>query len=569
MPETVQLTTCGHGHVPDIPWNTYPRPQFRRESFICLNGLWDFLADSSGNGHFPKTFPDTICVPYPVESALSGIQKHFPEGTALWYSKTLPNISFNGDEAVILHIDAVDQEADVYINKTHAAHICTFDGYDGIDITTFLSDSNVLTLCVTDDLSRKKFPYGKQTLNRGGMWYTPFSGIWQSVWIEVVPKKRIHSLKIHPSLTGAVVEIDGPDEGTVLFEGRSIRFSGGQVTLIPESPVCWTPDNPKLYEFTVTAGDDKIHSYFALRTISIEHLNGKARLCLNGEPYFFHGLLDQGYWPDGICTPPDPSCYERDIQAVKSLGFNTLRKHIKIEPDRFYYDCDRIGMIVFQDMVNNGRYSFFKDTVLPTMGVKNLPDRFMNRDPGSRKMFISSMRNTVKMLYDHPCICCWTIFNEGWGQFEADKAYDILKDLDGSRVIDTASGWFRPKKSDVESLHVYFRKFRMPGSDKPVLLSEFGGYSCKISGHSFNLDKTYGYRFFKDTEKYNDALEELYYKEIIPAAKAVLSGAIYTQVSDVEDETNGLLTYDRAICKADRERMLKIARLLALPKKGE
>lgn len=558
MPETVRLTTYGHEQIPETPWDDYPRPQFRRKSFICLNGCWDFSADVSGGSHFPESLTDKVCVPYPVESVLSGVEKHFPEGTSLWYSRTLPSISFTKDESVILHIDAVDQEADVFINKKFAAHICTFEGRDGIDITEYLSDSNVLTLCVKDDLSRKMFPYGKQTLKRGGMWYTPFSGIWQSVWIEVVPKERILSLRIHPTLTEVEIEIEGPEDGTVIFEGKELPFSEGKAVLAPEDPVCWTPDVPKLYDFTVKAGQDEVHSYFALRTVSAETVNGKPRLCLNGEPFFFHGLLDQGYWPDGICTPPDPSCFESDIRAMKDLGFNTLRKHIKIEPDRFYYDCDRLGMIVFQDMINNGSYSFFKDTVLPTIGLKKLNDSSMNRDTESREMFIGSMINTVKMLYDHPCICCWTIFNEGWGQFESGKAYGILKDLDSSRIIDTASGWFHPGKSDVESLHVYFRKFRMPKSDEPVLLSEFGGYSCKIDGHSFNLSKTYGYRFFKKCEKYMDALEELYVKEIIPAAKAGLSGAIYTQVSDVEDETNGLLTYDRAICKADRDRMLKI-----------
>jgi len=561
-PKTVSLTTHGHENIPDTPWDSYPRPQFRRNSYINLNGSWDFKAD----GSFPEAFTETVIVPFPVESKLSSVCEHFPEGTPLWYSRKLPDISHGDDELVLLHVDAVDQEAYIYVNGNAAAHIHTFEGRRGIDITPLLSDTNTITVKVVDDLGRKEYPYGKQTLSRGGMWYTPFSGIWQSVWIEVVPKEHIHSLDIISSLTEAIVRIDGPSNGAVRFEGRLIPIENSCVTLAPADPVCWTPDTPKLYEFTVLAGKDEVHSYFALRTLSVQDTGSAARLCLNGKPFFFHGLLDQGYWPDGLCTPPEPSCFAEDILAMKKLGFNTLRKHIKIEPEQFYYDCDRLGMIVFQDMVNNGSYSFIKDTIMPTIGIKKLDDRKMNRNFLPRKMFLECMENTVRMLGSHPSICCWTIFNEGWGQFEADNAYDLLKSFDSSRFIDTASGWFHPENSDVESLHVYFKRFRMPKAEKPVLLSEFGGYSCKIEGHSFNLDKTYGYRFFKDVSKYMDALEKLYLDEIIPAAGAGLSGAIYTQVSDVEDETNGLLTYDRAILKADTDRMLNIAAHLTAQK---
>jgi len=544
------MTTYGHEAVPDIPWDVYPRPQLKRDSFINLNGIWEFEAGSVR----PEKFTQSVRVPYPVESALSNVCRHFPEGTPLWYSRKLPELNYDEGEIVLLHIDAVDQEADVFINDISAAHIHTFQGRDGIDITPFLAEgnNNTLTVRVTDDLTRKEFPYGKQTVKRGGMWYTPFSGIWQSIWIEIVPENYIRSLKISPSLSDVMVEIDGPDEGTVIFEGNEISYADGRVTLAPDTPICWTPDNPKLYEFTVCSGHDKVSSYFALRALSVCTVNGKMRLCLNGEPYFFNGLLDQGYWPDGICTPPSPECFEEDILAMKDLGFNTLRKHIKVEPERFYYDCDRLGMVVFQDMVNNGRYSFFRDTLLPTIGIKRLNDRRINIDPDTREMFTASVKMTVKMLYDHPCICLWTIFNEGWGQFCSGEMYDMVKTLDGSRFIDTSSGWFIPGKSDVLSLHVYFRTFRMPACEKPVLLSEFGGYSFRVSGHIFNKKKTYGYRFYKSHDKYIKAIKKLYREEIIPAAELGLSGAVYTQVSDIEDETNGLLTYDRAVCKTDR-----------------
>ncbi len=558
-PELKQLKTYGHESPPEAAWDEHPRPQFRRARFLSLNGCWEFAAGAAGSDSFPEEFSKTIRVPFPVEASLSGIGKHFPEGTPLWYRRQLPEVSVQEGESVLLHIDAVDQEANVFVNDTFAAHIHTFQGRNGIDITPYLTDANALTIRVTDDLSRKAFPYGKQTLKRGGMWYTPFSGIWQSVWLEVVPRDPIRGVRIHTSLTEAVVEVEGPESGTVLFEDHEIPYQNGSVVLRPKDPVCWTPDTPQLYSFTIRAGKDEVQSYFALRTLSVQTESGVPRLFLNGKPFFFHGLLDQGYWPDGICTPPDPACFNEDIQAMKELGFNTLRKHIKLEPERFYYDCDRLGMIVFQDMVNNGSYSFFRDTFLPTVGIKKLSDHGINRDPACRNMFLDCMEQTVSLLYNHPSICCWTIFNEGWGQFDADEAHDKLKALDDSRIIDTASGWFVPKNSDVSSLHVYFKPFRLPASDKPVLLSEFGGYSCKIPAHSFNLSKTYGYRFFKDPALFMDALEKLYLGEILPAAKAGLSGAIYTQVSDVEDETNGLLTYDRALCKVDRPRMRAIS----------
>ncbi len=556
--EYCELTTYGHEDIPEIPWDVYPRPQLKRNSFINLNGWWDFTAQK------PENNVRRIRVPYPVESKLSGIRKHFPEGTPLWYRRDLPFVSLKEKERLLLHIDAVDQEADIYINDQLISHIHTFEGYEGIDITSFLREQNTLTVCVKDDLRRKEYPYGKQTQKRGGMWYTPFSGIWQSVWMEIVPENYIQEIQIEPGLSDAKITVNskGEEDGYLLFEGKKIPLISGSATLAPEDPVCWTPEDPRLYSFTIHYGEDEVESYFALRTLTIQDTANGKRLCLNGKPYFFHGLLDQGYWPDGICTPPDPSCFAVDIKAMKELGFNTLRKHIKREPAQFYYECDRLGMIVFQDMINNGTYSFFKDTLLPTIGIRKLNDSKMEKETKVRESFYFSMGLMVSHLRNYPSICLWTIFNEGWGQFESSKAYEKLKALDPSRFIDTASGWFHPEQSDVESLHVYFKRFRMPKSEKPVLLSEFGGYSLKLKDHSFNLKKTYGYRFYKETAAFQTAVEKLYREEILPSAKTGLSAAIYTQVSDVEDETNGLLTYDRAICKVDKKMFSDISKIL-------
>ena len=540
-------------------WDVYPRPQLRRKNYVNLNGIWDFTVTDCDE--LPSAYDRKINVPFPVESELSGVAEHFPEGSRLWYRTYF---AAPAGKRILLHIDGVDQKARVFLNgECIADNICTIlNGAETVDITTYIKADNELVVCVTDDLNDKSYPYGKQTLSRGGMWYTPVSGIWQTVWLEAVPDEYISGIKITPNTDSAEIEIFGVDSGLAVCEGKEYPFTNGKLIIMPDSPKLWTPEKPYLYDFTVKAGEDEVQSYFALRTVSINNVNGIQRLCLNEKPYFFHGLLDQGYWPDGIYTPAAPKCYEDDILAMKKLGFNTLRKHIKIEPQTFYYDCDRLGMIVFQDMVNNGRYSFVRDTAMPTAGVQKLGDRLLNRNEKCRRAFKKAMESAIERLYNHPCICYWTIFNEGWGQFESSGMYEKLKALDATRIIDSTSGWFRCGKTDVDSRHVYFKPFKMPKSDMPVVLSEFGGYVYKDAEHSFNPDKTYGYRYFKKREDFENALVKLYAEEIVPSVKNGLCAAIYTQVSDVEDETNGLVSYDRKLCKVSAERMQSVAKSL-------
>ena len=398
------------------------------------------------------------------------------------------------------------------------------------------------------------------------MWYTPVSGIWQTVWMERVPEIYIQRLRIENRGGSVTIDTGLSLPGTVTVAGLGeFPLEDGKVTVTPEKPRLWSPEDPYLYEFTVEAGEDRVESYFALRTLEVKTVGGYPRLCLNGKPYFFHGLLDQGYWPDGLLTPAAPECYADDILAMKRLGFNTLRKHIKVEPEEFYYQCDKLGMVVFQDMVNNGPYRFFRDTALPTLGIQKLPDGGLNRDGKMRRMFLKCMERTVEQLRNHPCILYWTVFNEGWGQFRADEAYEALKALDHTRWIDTTSGWFRRSKSDVDSRHVYFRKVKLSGNGKkPLVLSEFGGKTWRAEGHVFNPDNTYGYGVCPDQEALGQAVETLYREEILPCVKRGLCAAIYTQVSDVEDEINGLLTYDRKLEKLTPERMLPLARALQL-----
>ena len=538
------------------PWTVYPRPQMRRDSCLNLNGCWDFLVNYERQGQ--------IQVPFCPESRLSGFAKHYEDGSMLQYSRsfTLPEGFDRG--RVLLHIGAADQRAEVFLNgKPVGSHKGGYEAFT-VDITDTLTENNRLSICCFDDLTDQAFPYGKQTLNRGGMWYTPVSGIWQTVWLESVPEHYIRKLNIENRGYSVKISIEPPLEGTVTVpELGEFPLENGAVTVTPEDPKLWSPESPYLYDFTVETAEDRIESYFAVRSLEIKKIGQYPRLCLNGKPYFFHGLLDQGYWPDGIFTPAKPECYADDILAMKKLGFNTLRKHIKVEPEEFYYQCDKLGMIVWQDMVNNGDYSFLRDTALPTVGIQNLDDRKLHSDPKTRQAFLDGMAATVGQLKNHPSICCWTIFNEGWGQFDSDNVYGQLKKLDDTRFIDTTSGWFRRKKTDVDSRHVYFRKVKLRGDgEKPLVLSEFGGKTYRAEDHVFNPDKTYGYGGCDTLESLGQAVSDLYRSEILPCVKDGLCAAVYTQVSDVEDEINGLLTYDRRVEKLSPDVMRPIAQEL-------
>lgn len=541
-------------------WTEYPRPQLKRDSYLSLCGKWS-LAVVTNDG---KEELGDIKVPYPPESRISGIERQLKKGEKYIYEKKfyLPQEMIG--KKVILHFGAVDQIAIVSANGRYVgAHEGGYLPFE-LDVTDFLTEGeNTISVEVIDELDHD-YGWGKQRVDRGGMWYTPVSGIWQTVWLEAVPENYIEGIKITPSMTGVSIEVIGGGENKIITlkdSGKSYKFSGNKVEFEIDEPRLWSPEDPYLYEFILESDNDKIESYFALRTVTIEKKNGKRVICLNGKPYFLHGLLDQGYYSDGIYTPATPNGYLFDILEMKKLGFNTLRKHIKIEPELFYYYCDKYGMIVMQDMVNSGQYRFFIDTALPTAGIKRGISHKAN--PRRREFFERDSEATLSLLYNHPCVCYYTVFNEGWGQFDADENYSRLKSLDHTRIFDATSGWFHEKESDVQSEHIYFKKLDLKSSpEKPLVLSEFGGYSYKVEGHSFNLDKTYGYRFFTDKERFADALESLYINEVIPMIERGLCATVYTQVSDVEDETNGLYTYDRQILKVDECKMTKIAEKL-------
>ena len=549
-----KLTTIHGEALSAAPWQAYPRPQLKRESYLNLNGSWQLTAHG---------YEGPITVPFCPESQLSGVEKHFPDGSTLVYQRkfTLPEGFHRG--RVLLHFGAVDQMAEVYVNQTFiGSHVGGYESFC-FDITDALKGENTLEVRVIDDLREHILPYGKQTLSRGGMWYTPVSGIWQTVWLESVPEDYVNSLDIQVTLHSATITVTPALSGTVSLAGTDFPLVEGKAVVTPRYPHLWTPEDPYLYRFTLTAGADTIESYFALRTLEVKTVDGISRLCLNGKPYFFHGLLDQGYWPDGLFTPAAAECFAEDILSMKALGFNMLRKHIKVEPEQFYYDCDRLGMVVFQDMVNNSRYSFLKDTILPTFLSQKGNDKNRHPDTASRKAFLDGMEATVRQLKNHPCICYWTVFNEGWGQFDSANAYRRLKALDSSRFIDTTSGWFRGSDSDVESLHIYFGMWhRMKASQKPIVLSEFGGFTHSVANHIFNPDKAYGYGTCKTAAQLNEQIDKVYRAHVIPAVKKGLCASVYTQISDVEDEINGLLTYDRKVTKVDPAVMNALAQAL-------
>ena len=533
-----------------IPWEEYPRPQLRRDSFFCLNGPWRFAINGTEVGE--------ILVPYPPESRLAGVPA--PErGDQLTYERefTLPE-GFRRDR-VLLHFGAVDQECTVYLNDIElGSHVGGYLPFS-FDVTAHLQETNTLRVIAFDPLDTD-LPYGKQREDRGGMWYTPVSGIWQTVWMESVPQKYIRGVKLQPSMDSVIITIDGDGPFTVECDGKRYRPKSNRFRIRPENPKLWTPETPHLYPVIVRNCDDAVETYFALRTIGTKVIDGVPRLCLNGKPYFFHGLLDQGYWPDGLFLPGSPEGYSWDVKTMKSLGFNTLRKHIKIEPERFYYDCDRYGMIVFQDLVNSGPYHYLRDTAIPTIGGK-LATYHEAPSERRRNFFLIHGEETLRHLYNHPCIVLYTLFNEGWGQHDTQNLYRHFRAMDPSRIWNAASGWFKNSDSDVQSEHIYFGSLKMkPTGRRPLLLTEFGGYSCALEGHRFNPDEEYGYQKYPTVEDFQTALLKLYREGILPQIKTGLCGCILTQFSDVEEETNGLVTYDRMVIKADREAMQSLAR---------
>ena len=548
----------------NAPLPEYPRPQMARRSWLNLNGPWLYaFTDSSRR---PAEYDGEITVPFSPETELSGVGRALRSGEYLWYCREVEIPAEFSGKRLLLHFGAVDQCAAVWVNSTLVArHTGGYLPFEA-DITDAVEDGYAqITVRVTDDTDRSFQSRGKQSSKRGGIWYTPQSGIWQTVWLEAVPETYVRSLRITPDIDKATVTVEADIRGD---EQAYAHFDGQDYPLPAEIPVPgfepWCPENPKLYGFSVSCGEDEVFSYFAMRKIAVaKDKNGVPRLFLNNEPYFQNGLLDQGYWPDGLYTAPTDEALIYDISTAKAMGFNMLRKHIKVEPLRWYYHCDRLGMLVWQDMPNGGRRYNPVIISAPLVTGIHLNDSahalFARSDSEGRAQFKSELGELVNHLYNCPCICMWVIFNEGWGQFDARKMYDFVRSMDKTRVIDHASGWHDQGIGNVQSLHVYFKKYHFKPDKKgrAVLLSEFGGYSHQVPGHCYN-NKYFGYKKFEMPFQLEAALEDLYQTEIGPAKLQGLSAAVYTQLSDVEDELNGLLTYDRKVVKIAPEPMRKI-----------
>lgn len=529
----------------------YPRPQLKRNSFYSLNGEWLL-------NHYP------IIVPFAPESQLS--LYHHTIQNQLHYQKTfvLPDHFYTDQDCVILHFGAVDQIATVYLNgQMIGQHVGGYLPFSFQITDALVAGENHLVVDVIDKLSHV-YPYGKQRKDRGGMWYTPISGIWQSVWIEAVPDNSIQDIKIKPTLS--TIDLDVTTQAlhySVIIPELEFKQTYQQkhihIDLSSYELQLWDVNHPHLYTFYIETDTDRVESYFALRTIEIKKVNQYERIYLNHKPLFLHGVLDQGYYHDGIYLPHNPLEYQKDVLRMKELGMNVLRKHIKIEPETFYYACDRLGMLVIQAMVNNGSYHWFFDTALPNAGFLYRPDYFAGNKK-QRDFFQNHMLETLDHLYNHPCIIAYTIFNEGWGQFKANQMYRLCRKKDDTRLYDATSGWFHQHESDFESLHVYFKnKCLKSHQQRPLFLSECGGYTRAIEGHIFNQEKQYGYGSTNSEKALTDKIIQLYEEMVIPSINYGLCGCIYTQLSDVEDEINGLYTYDREICKVDKIKMKILA----------
>ncbi len=567
----------------------YPRPQLQRDNFHMLNGKWryTFTSDELRPG-IPIESRGMILVPFSPECLLSGVGRQLQPKEYLWYERKL---SFSKKDLArkaagmrcILHFDAVDQCAVVYADgRQIASHVGGYLPFSA-DLTEFVSDKSLLLqVCVRDDSDSSFHARGKQTLKRGGMFYTAQSGIWQSVWYEWVPENYVTGLRItpDPDKRQVKIQLSSPKEFSVItctvqkaclhFPEPAGRLTGVAVTMessdagtltltLPEDGLfLWTPEEPWLYSFTIHADGDVFRSYFAMRSFTVEaDEQGIPRFCLNHRPYFLHGLLDQGYWSDGLMTAPCDEAFVYDITLAKNLGFNMLRKHIKIEPLRWYYHCDRLGMIVWQDMVSGGSsYHMplvcYLPTLFPHMSAHTKDNHyrlFSRADREGRLLWEQECSETIDHLYNVPSLAVWVPFNEGWGQFDALRIAETIKKKDPSRPVDHASGWFDQKGGDFRSIHNYFRPLKVKSDGKRAfVISEYGGYACHISGHS-GVERVYGYRKFATAEELSAAYRELTEKQLFPLIKAGLSGAVYTQLSDVEEEVNGIVTYDRKVVK--------------------
>ena len=578
----------------------YPRPLLMREDYQILNGWWDYAFTIDYKQ--PQQYEGRILVPFSPETALSGVGRQLKPDEYLWYRRNFDLPGWDrekGQNRILLHFGAVDQSCEVRINghkvKRHTGGYLPFE----VDISRYAQESaNELIVAVKDLSDTSYHSKGKQKLNAGGMFYTAQSGIWQTVWLEKVPETYIKEIKTVPDIEKKIIRIKvsssySTDKKNVdklsrnlpieikirkpglypdpvvkpsqistedMLETAVQAVSDKWIEIPIESISLWNCETPYLYYFEVKLGDDRAISYFAMRKFSLETKVHEEfpRICLNGEVQFQNGVLDQGYWPESLYTPPSDAAMIFDIQEMKKTGFNMVRKHLKIEPQRWYYHCDRLGIVVWQDMVNGGSYYkhwfvTYGATLLSWLRIpmRDVYPRLLSREAKAGRLeFIREMKETIRLLGNHPSIAAWVIFNEGWGQFQTEDMTRIVRRLDPNRLIDQASGWFDQGGGDFSSLHNYFFKlFIRPERERASVLSEFGGYSYREPGHCAK-EKLYGYGICKNKKDLEKRCLERWsgVRNLIPQG---LSASIYTQWTDVEEEVNGVFTYDREVRKIE------------------
>lgn len=593
----------------------YPRPVMERENWQCLNGLWKY-AFTRGKD-VPKEWEGEILVPFSPETVLSGVKRTLLPGDSLWYERTV-QLSAQMEQTLasgghlLLHFGAVDQCCEVFVNgRRIGEHV---GGYLPFAFEVGeRADRYTIRVRVEDASDTSWHSVGKQTLKPGGMYYPATSGIWQTVWMEAVPpcffKGLFWECRYDEEQIAFTVETEAhegnrqewkaqknehttmekkPEIGMPEAQSQKVQAQGQQILLhfsngeypdvrIPagESTAValprfksWSPEEPYLYrvELALLDGDgnvlDRVKSYFAMRKCEIgTDKEGVRRIFLNNRPYMQIGVLDQGYWPESLYTAPSDDAMIYDIKTMKELGFNMLRKHVKVEPARWYYHCDRLGMLVWQDMINGGRknkgwYVTYMATVFQLLHLSTTdrhPILLSRQDRPGREAYERELRQLVREMKQYPSVVCLVPFNEGWGQFDTNRMTALIKELAPDMLVDQASGWFDMGGGDFKSIHYYFFKLKYGREQKRALaLTEFGGYARKEPGHTAR-DKVYGYKVFERREELEQSYEKLMTETVLPALKEGISATVYTQLSDVEEEINGLMTYDREVLKMDAD----------------